>query len=326
MTDLTHPDLYLVDGLRRFIDLFERDPSAACAFIESASDFMFDEQSDLDGEFVPLDQQLAVLKQASADAKSEILRKTLISLSSESDSHRDLSELIAKRSAVKPDETSQKLKTEDLTVKYGFSGKSKAELDELWSQIWQSRQTDKQPMALSLEQYYAWSAAYEGKTYYEFKRTEILEKLSERKLEASVARLLVSHILAAVDAIQKLDNADFSLMVPAQFRRPFMETHMNVSLGNYATAIILCGAVIERSLQDLIPSAEFGAKLIKEAEAEGILKDVRPGWAFDISRLRNEVIHGKRSFDSITPDEAWGTVVKTRKLVHGMYKERLESD
>jgi hypothetical protein len=38
---------------------------------------------------------------------------------------------------------------------------------------------------------------------------------------------------------------------------------------------------------------------------------------------RNDVVHGRVGFDSVTSDHAWETIGCTRKLVSALYKDRL---
>jgi hypothetical protein len=51
----------------------------------------------------------------------------------------------------------------------------------------------------------------------------------------------------------------------------FRELHLNAAFGNFGTACILCGVLVERTLQDLLPSKKKLDDLIAEAKGEGLL-------------------------------------------------------
>jgi hypothetical protein len=113
------------------------------------------------------------------------------------------------------------------------------------------------------------------------------------------------------------------LLIPEGLIAPFRELHINAVLGNFGTACILCGALLERTLQNLLPSKGYLNELIREGKESGLLTDRSRGYADRIRDDRNDVVHGRVAFGSISSDHAWETIGCTRKLISALYKDRL---
>jgi hypothetical protein len=166
-------------------------------------------------------------------------------------------------------------------------------------------------------------AEEQGISVEQFIADDIKEELGRKKLDVELLRFFADRLDAVANAIEQFDNTRFDLLIPSGLAAPFRELHINAALGNYGTACILCGALLERTLQDLIPSKSLLNDLIKEAKKDGLLKGHNNRFADRIRDDRNDVVHGKVEFGSISSDHAWETVSCTRTLISALYKDRL---
>ena len=123
-----------------------------------------------------------------------------------------------------------------------------------------------------------------------------------------------------------MDDTDFSKLIPDCLVAPFRKCHVNVVLGNYGTASVLCGAILERALKDLLNSTGSFFQLIEEAEDDGLLRGDNIRHAQAIYKVRSNAVHGKRDFRSISSVKAWECLDMTRKLVSDLYRGRLEGE
>jgi hypothetical protein len=309
----SHPDTWLLECLSRVIDFYERDSSTTHAYLGSLADALND-QTDIDSRFLPHDIQLNILQDARNLARAEIVRKTLITPAADQTAHQDLRELVDRRVDNPLSQPSDDV--HDSTEQFGFSGMSRAELA--------ANLFDKPHASPSESE--AWSAAWEGKTRSQYMFDETVKKLSDGKLETTLARFLIRQIPIATDALQRLDNTDFSLMVPKGFARVFMECHLNVAMGNFGTSVILCGVILERALQHILILDETLATCIKAAKRKGLLVAHNAYRADQIQLVRNQVVHGDIDFGRVTHDQAWNLVESTRGLIAELYKSELKPE
>ena len=143
----------------------------------------------------------------------------------------------------------------------------------------------------------------EGMPIVEFLAKEVTEELHKEKLDVELLRFFLDRLDPLVTAIEQLDDTDFRSLVPESLVAPFRELHINAVLGNYGTAIILCGALLEHSLQDLLPTEKMLDVAIKEAKEVGLLKNHSRRHADAIRDRRNDVVHGSVRFDALKSED-----------------------
>jgi hypothetical protein len=300
--------------LRRMIDLYERDAAVTGSAINVMAVANVSEQGDIDHQFVPLQEQLALLRTASRDSIEAINRKTLIRIEPSGDTHIDLKEKIGKGPSPPPSWEATNADGPDLTEIYGFSGKTDEELNAIVLE---------RPGSFDLKKLEALCAAYRGKSHLQYKSDETREKYCEVRLETTLARFLVGQIEPTTEVLQKLDDTDFEKLLPTNLVAPFRQCHLNVALGNNGTAIILCGVILERALKDLLPSTGMLKELIAEAEVCGLLKGKNLRAAKKIQGDRNSAVHCV-DFSSFSSDAVWELIGITRHLVAELYEGRLD--
>lgn len=165
-------------------------------------------------------------------------------------------------------------------------------------------------------------ADLEGLPVDQFLTKEIHDELAKDKIDMQLLRFFADRLDSLVDAIEKLDETDFSLLVPEFLVAPFRELHVNAVLGNYGTALILCGALLEKALQDILLSDEQLNSLIAQAKTKGFIRNHNLKFADRIRDDRNGVVHGSIPFGAISSDYAWDTITWTRKLISSLYQLR----
>ncbi len=275
-------------SLHLLLDLYERDPSVPHTLLSNDLNPFGAFDDDLGR--VRLAEQLELLKQTSKNARDEILRKTLIETHGGSIRHAVIQEYLER-----PDKVPS-LYDDPENTKSGFAFMLEIEAEE---------------------------AAEQGISYAQYKASGVREKLSEKKIEVELLRFFADRIEHIAEAIEKLDDTDFSSLIPDQLVAPFRECHINVVLGNYGTASILCGAILERALQDLLQSRSMLNELINEAKKNGLLSGHNIRYAGQIQARRNAVVHGEQAFNSITYRWVWELLDLTRKLVSELYQGRV---
>jgi len=165
-------------------------------------------------------------------------------------------------------------------------------------------------------------AEEQGVSVEQFIADDIREELAKEKVDVELLRFFADRLGSLVDAIEKLDETDFSLLVPEFLVAPFRELHVNAVLGNYGTALILCGALLEKALQDILLSDEQLNLLITQAKTKGFIRNHNLKFADRIRDDRNGVVHGSIPFGAISSDYAWDTITWTRKLISSLYQQR----
>ena len=305
----------LASLLHQFIDLFERDPSALAGALSEYGTFYTLVEDD--ESVVPLDEQIAILDATSQVAADEILTKTLVETSSSVKHHAVLMAKLEEKGRHQegePDEYGDliemlsELKSHDsrFAVMHGF------------------------PPDWSMKDVKTVLAEREGLSYEEYRarerRSEVLNTLASTKLRSQLLRYFANRIDTITEVVEGLDDTDFSRCVPQSLVPPFRELHVNAVLGNYGTVAILCGAVLEKALQDLLPSNGALKEVIEEAKRDGLLVDHSTRFAYRIASYRNDIVHGRLNFDALNSDEAWELVSITRNLIKGLYQSRLEED
>ena len=273
--------------LGQFIDLYERRPEALRIALDQTSPF--------EDDCVPLAEQLTLLAGATRSAQEEIRRKTLIETN------------------LYPSSRHSQLKQE-LQELINPPGRPNAQMLNLLLND-PPRVEGRMRRDQELEM--------RGLTELEWEQQGVRDLLAAQKLSTELLWFFAARIDEVTDAIEKLDDTDFTKLIPDRLRQPFRECHINFVLGNLGTSSILCGAIVERALQDLLPSDELLQKLIVEAKKSGLLNGHNRLLADFIHQWRNDVVHGRRDFSSITSDDAWELVTKTRTLVVDLYRERL---
>jgi len=297
--------------LRLFLDLYERAPTLLALTLDDHDPLgmLYELNSN-----VTLRDQYALLLKAQKDAQTEILAKTLIHTSQE-----DLRNVMLR-------ERIEELSSDS---KYGQDTQAPYHpLPDLYPDIEEvQRLIDS---GFSRRDYDTLMTKTHGISVSEYKKRQDAdlhrEELSRKKLDAELLRFFADRIDQITDAIEQFDNTKFDLLLPEELVAPFRELHISAVLGNYGTACILCGALLERTLQDLIPSKSLLNDLIKEAKISGLLKGHNNRYADRIRDDRNNVVHGKVNFDSISSDHALETVSCTRTLISALYKDRLHEE
>jgi hypothetical protein len=163
-------------------------------------------------------------------------------------------------------------------------------------------------------------AEEQGVSVEQFIADDIKEELGRKKLDVELLRFFADRLDQIADAIERLDNTDFSKLVPKCLISPFRECHINFALGNYGTVCVLSGSILERALKDLLNIPGDLKSLIKVASEKDLLTDIQTLYATHVRRERNKVVHGKGDFASVTDNRAFDSLWRTRSLVSGLYR------
>ncbi len=166
-------------------------------------------------------------------------------------------------------------------------------------------------------------AAHNATDVDSYVRTKIEEEIAEKRIDAEIVHFFLNNLDPMVEAINRLSDDDFKKLVPDHLAAPFRELHVNAILGNFGTAAILCGAILEHAYKDLLNTEAVGAKAIEEAKVAGLLPGELRISAYRVKRMRDEVVHGGIHFDALRSDVIWDLIVKTRRLIEVMYRDRL---
>jgi hypothetical protein len=302
--------------LHLFLDLYERD-SWALRFLLSEENplGMLD---DLNESFTPGDQY-ALIGRASQRAQREIRSKTLI---------ESLGKTV--RHAVLRDQFVGKKDQDDIDSSLPGPHIPLPELEpdsDFMESLYGTLGTGRIGEFLRARDEHL--AEKHGLSLPEFKRRQNADlawlALNQKKIDAELLRFFADRIDQVAAGIEKLDDTDFASRIPKSLVTPFRELHINAVLGNYGTAAILCGAVLESSLQDLLPTNSALGAAIEEAKGADLLMNHALRYAYKIAEARNAVIHGKLKFDSLTSDKTWELIDVTRILVRGLYQDRMEA-
>jgi hypothetical protein len=272
-------------SLHLLLDLYERDPSVPHTLLSNDLNPFGAFDDDLGR--VALTEQLELLKHASKSTREEILKKTLIDARGSSI-----------RQAVVEDYLSRPEK--------GLLLYEDPESTKSWSGV--------------LDDFEAELATEQGMTYAEYKASGVREKLSEKKIEAELLRFFADRIEQIADVIERLDDTDFSKLVPERLVSSFRECHINFALGNYCAVCILAGSILERALKDLLYISNDLKALIKTAHEKDLLDDFHEQVATRVRRERNDAVHG--DFGFITVERAAHSLLDVRSLVRKLYRKR----
>ena len=290
--------------LHLFLDFYEKEPSTL--------EFLLQETSLLEpfNNEIPLIDQYKLLQRAHEKARRELLAKTLVETPSFQFRHSMLREQLAGYDLETVEDTPYQplpdvaLDAEELQVLHEGG--------------------------LTIENWVAFIAAKHGLTPEQY-RTRLAESLTRERLttttlDSEILRFFADRIDQITNAVKQFDATEFNRLLPEGLVAPFRELHINAMLGNYGTACILCGSLLERTLQDLLQSDSLLNDLIKQAKRTGLLTDKNRRFADRIRDDRNNAAHGKVKFTDITSAHTWDTVSCTRKLVSDLYKNRVSQD
>lgn len=293
------------DLLHLFLDLYDKSPQTLEFLLTQPNPFGL--LTDLNDDISHRDQYQMLLD-AHRKTTNEILAKTLIQTTADAFMHCNLRDVL----------TNQGINPNGIV---GLEAAYEAlpqitigpDLMELWDGTMES--------AISL------MAAAHGMSVLEFatklRADHFREQLSAKKLDSELLRFFADRIDQISDAIEKLDGTEFDRVIPEPLHVPFRELHINFVLGNYGTTLILCGALLERALQDLLQSGSLLNDLIRDAKKAGIVAGHNNRFADHIRDERNAAAHGKVRFSDIPSKRAWETIIFTRTIVSALYKDKL---
>jgi len=298
--------------LHLFLDLYEKEPGILEFLLEEPNPFGLLDNLEA---AVPIGDQYNLLLRAHRRAREEVLAKTLIQTSSLELRHEVLRERLDEfqLDSTSYESTEEKYRPlpevaplrqdveEEFVQEFVKSPGTPGRLEELLAKAY----------GISVEEYVARRAG---------------EELSAKKLDSEILRFFADRIDQITSAIEMLDATEFNRLIPDRLITPFRELHINAVLGNFGTTYILCGTLLEQTLQDLLPSGKLLNDLIAEAKADGLLADKYRRYADRIRDDRNNAAHGKVNFDSINAKDAWQTIEWTRKLIYHLYHGRLHKE
>ena len=295
--------MMLGDSLKRFLALYSFDPGAVSfALEEMASQILGVGES---GAYLSREERAKALKEALAEGVRILRNKTLIDSLAD---NRGIDDLV-----------------EDLGEQ-GFDDNAWTKQSNISRNIIYNA-LNKAHKTLSFDEECALQKRLEMLD--ERCRTSQLAELRKVEISVVMAGWFASHLDTAACAVEQLDRTEFDQLIPVSLARPFKELHVNAVMGNFGTAIILCGALLERALQDLLPSDRGGlGTLIEEGKKSGLLRDHYIRQAYSIAERRNELVHnkGELDFDTIPPDTMWSLIDSTRSLIRDLYGSRLDQE
>ena len=255
--------------LHLFLDLYDRDCTALSAFLEEPLWLLDDLNSRVSAR-----SQLELLLQGYKEAREEIRAKILLEASAFQSRHRLLR-----------DEVSE-LPSPGGHTQYEPLPELELAADDLSTLNKHEKYT-----GAYINTFYALIANEHGLTVAQYKE-KILEKinrekLAEKRIDSEILRFFADRLDGIINSVEQLDGTRFDLLIPEKLHAPFREMHMNATLGNFGFACILCGTLLERALQDLLPSKGLLNQLIKEAKEEGLLQGTYRSYA---DRIRDDGI------------------------------------
>jgi hypothetical protein len=310
----------LSDLLHLFIDEYLRDRDCLKNNLESPEDF--------DPTILPLSDQLSVMETSAKKTKQKLKQKTLISRSKQ---HKDES-FARLREKIKHSKTTERSllnKLEKAPINFVFDEKKFFTSSAAKRLVKVSQETGSFPFdELQSERWKAYWHDYEeyatryGFTPQELEAGKLARDQSREDIGAEILRFIADRIDEISSILDALEDRNFHQMIPEALEGAFRECHINYALGNYGTACILCGVVLEMALKDLIPSTKMLNDLIDEAKRDGLLEGENARRAGRIQRTRNLRAHGGCDFSATSGVEVSKILSDTRTLIFELYKDR----
>lgn len=157
-------------------------------------------------------------------------------------------------------------------------------------------------------------------------------------LDARYAREVMGKLEKIVSRVDRLDPFEAGEAPSKSVREYFREVHQCYLYGFRVACAVMCRAILERALMDVIdPSGVLEKQLDEErwsrgkcrsylialadkAKKTGILSDDRPGWLKRIKKAGNLAVHDLKEFRKEFPEDTFDEVLlNTRKILIDLY-------
>jgi hypothetical protein len=149
-------------------------------------------------------------------------------------------------------------------------------------------------------------------------------------IEAALAEEMLVKLPNAVERASTLDGLNLGNIPIQHLKRYFEEAHRCYLYGFNIACAVLCRAIIETALQNVVdpnglikstlkPQDSYLATLAFEAGRGGILTDDRPQCVLDVRDAGNEAIHPSPSFERKWLPRLGEIVDNTRKILIDLY-------
>ncbi|HEV2350310.1 MAG TPA: DUF4145 domain-containing protein [Terriglobia bacterium] len=164
-------------------------------------------------------------------------------------------------------------------------------------------------------------------------------------LDAVFAQEVIGKLPKIIDGASTLDALDLDrTSIPDKVKGYFDEAHCCYLYGFHVACAVLCRAILESSLVEVIdphgriehllveemkksgkPKQSYIGRLLEEAANQNILTDDRPKCAIEVRNAGNDAIHDYAKFEKRLQDPFRGIaniVDSTRKVLIDLYSER----
>lgn len=160
-------------------------------------------------------------------------------------------------------------------------------------------------------------------------RREVGGDVSEAgSLDCYYASEVLQKLETVVSRAVRLDRISVEALPNSEVQRYFQEAHDCHLYGFDIASTVLCRAILESSLEQLIPPQDrTGMSLVGAVDLalqRGYLTEERASWARQVATAGNRAIHDYQRFQRTygKPDEVQGLLLKTRAVIADLYSKR----
>ncbi len=151
----------------------------------------------------------------------------------------------------------------------------------------------------------------------EDQRQEQLSPAQSADLGLYFAKDFVSNLDQMVSRAEALDRVEYSEILSATQKSLLREAHRCYLHRFDAATVVMCGAVLEQTLKDVLKLDWKFDQLLQEAEERNLLKPEEYGMADDVRELRNEAVHDLTTFLK-RPERQRATILSNTRAVVGI--------
>ena len=146
-------------------------------------------------------------------------------------------------------------------------------------------------------------------------------------LDCHYAKEMVQKLEMIVDRAARLSRMPIEAVPGMEVQRYFQEAHDCYLYGFEVASAVLCRAILESALEDLIPpesrNGETVVGMVHLAKDHGLLSDERASWAEEVYSAGNAAIHGYDRFRRRYPaDRLEDLFLKARAVAEELYSRK----
>jgi len=151
----------------------------------------------------------------------------------------------------------------------------------------------------------------------EVQSQEQLSSAQPTDLGLFFAKDFVSNLDQYVSRSEEFDQVEYSENLSPNQKLLFRQAHRCYLFGFEAATVIMCGAILEQTLKDVLRLDLNLRELLKEAEVCGLLAPEEWGMGDDVRELRNEALHNLSKFLK-RPEHQRATILSNTRAVVGI--------